>query len=317
MSKARPTTAEAGARAPARDGRALGVGATLGAFAMWGFAPVYFKSVGRAGALEILSHRVVWSVVLLLVAVAATRSSAEIRRALGGPRRWGLLLVTSLLISGNWLLYIWAVNAGHIVDSSLGYFINPLVNVGLGVLFLGERFTRAQGVAVGLACAGVASLVWSFGTLPWISLVLPLQFGLYGLLRKKADVDPLVGLLAETALLAPAAVACLAWLGAKGEAAFLAHGAGFSLLLAFAGVMTALPLLLFGYGAQRLRLSTVGLIQYVSPTCQLAAGVALYGEAFTRAHAVAFAFIWAGLLLYSADAALRAQPKPAAARGDP
>ncbi|HEY3449065.1 MAG TPA: EamA family transporter RarD [Myxococcales bacterium] len=306
-------TVEASASpSPARDARGRGVAATLGAFVMWGFAPIYFKSVGRAGALEILSHRVVWSVVLLLVAVALTRRRGEIRLALGGPRRWALLLVTSVLISGNWLLFIWAVNAGHIVDSSLGYFINPLVNVALGALFLGERFTKSQGVAIGLACAGVASFVWSFGKLPWLSLVLPLQFGIYGLLRKKADIDPLVGLLAETALLAPAAVAYLAWLGSRGEAAFLNHGPGFFALLAFAGVMTALPLLLFGYGAQRLRLSTVGLIQYVSPTCQLAAGVMLYGEAFTKAHAVAFALIWLGLLLYSGDAILRA-PAPSVA----
>lgn len=286
---------------------AVGVAATLAAFLMWGFAPVYFKSVGRAGALEILSHRVVWSVLLLAVAVLATRSRAQIREALGGPRRWGLLLVTSLLITGNWLLYIWAVNAGHIVDSSLGYFINPLVNVALGVAFLRERLTRAQGVAIALACAGVASLVVALGRLPWLALVLPVQFGLYGLLRKKADVDPLVGLLAETALVAPAALAWLGWLAVQGRCAFLEHGTGFALLLAFAGVMTAVPLLFFGHGTQRLRLSTVGLIQYVSPTCQLAAGVALYGEPFTRAHAVAFGLIWAGLVLYSVDAVRRSR----------
>lgn len=310
---ARPVPADA--QPPVPDLRARGVAATLGAFVTWGFAPIYFKSVARASALEILSHRVVWSVVLLCAVVAATRSRGRIREALGGPRRWGLLLVTALLISGNWLLYIWAVNAGHIVESSLGYFINPLVNVALGALFLGERFTRAQGVAIGLACAGVASFVWSFGQLPWLSIVLPLQFGVYGLLRKKADVDPLVGLLAETALLAPAALGTLGYLASKGEAACVSHGSGFFLLLSFAGVMTAMPLLLFGYGAQRLRLSTVGLIQYVSPTCQLAAGVLLYGEAFTRAHAVAFAFIWAGLVLYSGDAVLRTSP-PAPLRGE-
>ncbi|MGC4118150.1 MAG: EamA family transporter RarD [Myxococcales bacterium] len=312
MSPAQPKTVESAAKT-----RAQGVAATLGAFVMWGFAPIYFKSVGRAGALEILSHRVVWSVVLLLAVVAATRSRAEVREALGGPRRWVLLFITSLLISGNWLLYIWAVNAGHIVDSSLGYFINPLVNVALGALFLSERFTRAQGVAIGLACAGVASFVWSFGKLPWLSLVLPVQFGLYGLLRKKASIDPLVGLLAETALLLPLALGYLGWLAARGEAATLANGVGFFLLLAFAGVMTALPLLLFGHGAQRLRLSTVGLIQYVSPTCQLAAGVLLYGELFTKAHAVAFAFIWAGLLLYSVDAIRRANSVARAERPEP
>ncbi|MBI5544999.1 MAG: EamA family transporter RarD [Deltaproteobacteria bacterium] len=290
--------------APATDSRGgsvTGALSALAAFVMWGFAPVYFKSVGRARPLEVLSHRVVWSVALLAVAALLLRRPQQIRQALGGPRRWAVFLLTSLLISSNWLLYIWAVNAGHIVDSSLGYYINPLVNVLLGVIFLRERLSRPQITAVVLAFAGVASLIVGLGYLPWISLVLPLQFGLYGLVRKKANVDPLVGLLAETALLFPAALGFLLWLGARDESAFLAHGEGFALLLAFAGIMTALPLLLFLVGAQRLRLSTLGVIQYISPTCQLIAGVVLYREPFSTSHAVAFGLIWAGLALYTGD----------------
>lgn len=282
-----------------------GAATAFAAFLMWGFAPVYFKSVGRAGALEILAHRVVWSVVLLVLAAGLLRTPRQIREAIGGPRRWLVYLATSVLISGNWLLYIWAVNAGHIVDSSLGYYINPLVNVLLGVVFLHERLDKLQGLAIALACAGVASLVWKLGRLPWLALVLPVQFGLYGLIRKKAGFDPLVGLLMETLVLAPLALGYLLWLGASGGAAFRAHGLPFDLLLSFAGVMTAVPLLLFLVAAQRLRLSTLGVIQYVSPTCQLLAGVLLYGEAFSPAHAVAFGFIWCGLALYSADAFLR------------
>jgi chloramphenicol-sensitive protein RarD len=255
---------------------------------------------------------VVWSVVLLLPVALIARTPRQIREAVGGFKRLGVYLVTSLLISSNWLLYIWAVNADHIVDSSLGYYINPLVNVVLGIAFLGERLNRRQGLAIALACVGVGALVASLGQLPWLSLALPLQFGLYGLIRKKAGFDPLVGLLVETVLLAPAALGYLIWLGARGDSAFLNHGPGFAGLLAFAGIMTAVPLLLFLAGVKRLRLSTLGVIQYVSPTCQLLAGVLLYGEAFTHAHAVAFGFIWAGLALYSADAflSLRARPQP-------
>lgn len=297
----------------AESSRVLGTAAAFGAFLIWGFAPLYFKSVGRAGALEILAHRVVWSVLLLLLAVSLLRRRADLAAALAGRRRRATLLATSLLISGNWLLYIWAVNAGHVVDSSLGYFINPLMNVGLGVLFLRERMTRLQGLAIALAGLGVAGLVAGLGRLPWLALALPLQFALYGLLRKKAGFDPLIGLFVETALLAPAALGYLGWLLATGRAAFLAHGAGFAALLAFAGPMTTVPLLLFGFAAPRLRLSTLGLIQYVSPTCQLLAGVFLYGEEFGRAHAFAFGLIWAALALYSTDAVLARRRRPSVA----
>jgi chloramphenicol-sensitive protein RarD len=288
-----------------------GVALAFGAFLAWGFAPVYFKSVGVAGAFEIACHRVVWSVVLLLPVALLARTPRQIKESVGGPRRWGVYLVTSLLISSNWLLYIWAVNAGHIVESSLGYYINPLVNVLLGMAFLGERLRRVQGAAIGLALLGVATLVVHLGQLPWLSLVLPLQFGLYGLIRKRVGLDPLVGLLLETALLAPAALAFLGWRAATGQLVFAAHGWAFALLLVFAGVMTSVPLLLFLHGAARLSLTTLGVLQYVSPTCQLALGVLLYGEPFTAAHGVTFACIWAGLAVFSADAYRRRERRVA------
>jgi chloramphenicol-sensitive protein RarD len=281
-----------------------GVGLGLAAFLWWGLAPVYFKSVGAASAPEILCHRIVWSVLLLGAVALFVRRGKGLLPTRAGVRRLPVYLVSSLLISSNWLLYIGAVNAGHVVDSSLGYYINPLVNVLLGMAFLGERLNRRQGLAIAIAAVGVVALVLMIGRLPWLSLALPLQFGLYGLVRKKAGFDPLMGLLVETALLFPAAMAWLFYLGTRGELAFLAHGPRFAAWLAFAGVMTAVPLLLFLNSAQRLRLSTLGVIQYASPTCQLIAGVFLFGEEFTRAHAMAFAFIWAALALYSADAFL-------------
>lgn len=298
----------------------VGTCCAVGAFGMWGFAPVYFKLVGSAGPLEILAHRIVWSVVLLVAVILGSRRLARPPRpeTAGGPvgAAWGRKLaiygVTTLLISGNWLLYIWAVNAGHIVESSLGYYINPLVNVLLGVIFLQERLARMQLMAIGLALVGVAVLVVQLGRLPWLALVLPVQFGLYGLIRKKAGFDPLLGLLVETALLAPAALAYLGWRGACGQLAFLAHGPAFAAQLAFAGVMTALPLLLFLHGAKRLRLSTLGVVQFIAPTCQLAAGVLLYGEPFTPAHGLALAFIWSGLALYTMES-FRWAARPAAA----
>lgn len=283
-----------------REGK-VGVACALGGFLLWGALPVYFKAVAAASALEILCHRIVWSAVLLTIVVVSLRRSGEIREAIAGGRL-RVFLLTSVIMSSNWLLYIWAVNTGHIVDASLGYYINPLVNVVLGLVFLHERLSRLQGIAIALAVAGVASLVLRVGRLPWLALVLPFQFALYTFVRKKAKLDPLVGLLVETLLLAPVALGALAWLGARGQLAFGSRGIGFDGLLALAGVLTAVPLLLFLLGAAKLRLSTLGVLQYVSPTCQLLTGVLLYKETFSLAHAGAFAFIWAGLALYSADA---------------
>ncbi len=281
------------------ESRSRGLTFALGAYLAWGFFPVYFKAIRSVPPLEILAHRVIWSVALLAVLVYASGRGPTFRDALR-PGKRGPLALTAVLIAANWLLYIWAVNSGRILEASLGYFVNPLVNVLLGVAFLGESLTRRQLVAVGLAGAGVLSLVVRLGVLPWVPLGLALTFGLYGLLRKRAGIDALGGLLAETTLLAPVALAYLVWREASGAAAF-GHSFATSALLVAAGPVTALPLVWFAVGVRHLKLATMGLIQYFTPTCQFLLAVALYREPFGSAHALAFALIWASLALYSWD----------------
>ncbi|MGQ9369851.1 EamA family transporter RarD [Azospirillum sp. ST 5-10] len=281
---------------------AVGLAAVAGAFLIWGLlAPVYFKLVSDVGAVEIVAHRVVWTVVLMSAVVLTLKTPTEIARAVGTWRRLGIFVVTTALVTANWTIFIYAIIAGKLVQASLGYYINPLVNVVLGVAFLGERLSRRQLAAVLIAAGGVLSLVVSYGAMPWIALSLALTFGFYALVRKKAAIDPLVGLLVETALLVPFAAAYLLWLG--GDGAFATRGdPGHDLLLALSGPVTAVPLILFMVGAARLKLATVGLMQYIAPTGQLMLGVLVYGERFTAAHAVAFGCIWVALALYSGDA---------------
>ncbi|MFS2009531.1 EamA family transporter RarD [Azospirillum sp. CT11-132] len=274
--------------------------AALASYLIWGLVnPVFFKSLGDVGAVEIVAHRVVWTVVLVGIGVLSTRGPAAVVAAVGSWRRLGILVVTTLLVTVNWTVFIWAVVNSRLVEASLGYFINPLVNVLLGVLFLHERLSRGRMLAVAIAAAGVGSLVVSYGTVPWVALSLALSFGFYALVRKKAAIDPVIGLLVETALLLPAALGYLLWLG--GDGAF-GHGWGESTLLVLAGPMTAVPLVLFMFGATRLTMTTLGLLQYVGPTGQLLLGVLVYGEAFTRNHAITFACIWVALAVFTADA---------------
>lgn len=307
-----PTTPQAGGHSPAT----LGFASALGAFVIWGLvAPVYFKQLGNVGAVEVVAHRVLWTVVLVGAWLLPTRGLAGILRGVGSWRRLGIFLVTTALIGGNWTIFIWAINNGRLVESSLGYYINPMINVLLGMAFLNERLSRRQGVAVLIAAAGVLSLVLSYGSVPWVALSLATSFGVYALVRKKAAIDPVVGLMVETALLVPPAVGYLLWLNANGTGNFGVHGITTDLLIVMAGPMTAIPLVLFMIGAARLKLSTIGLLQYVGPTGQLLLGVLVYGESFSSSHAVAFACIWAALALYSADALVtrRAEARAAAA----
>jgi chloramphenicol-sensitive protein RarD len=274
--------------------------AALASYLIWGLVnPVFFKSLGDVGAVEIVAHRVVWTVVLVGIGVLSSRGPAAVVAAVGSWRRLGILVVTTLLVTVNWTVFIWAVVNSRLVEASLGYFINPLVNVLLGVLVLHERLSRGRMLAVAIAAAGVGSLVVSYGTVPWVALSLALSFGFYALVRKKAAIDPVIGLLVETALLLPAALGYLLWLG--GDGAF-GHGWGESTLLVLAGPMTAVPLVLFMFGATRLTMTTLGLLQYVGPTGQLLLGVLVYGEAFTRNHAITFACIWVALAVFTADA---------------
>ena len=300
-----PAPSSSGSSPTARkpiDPTVSGVFYALGAFLMWGVLPLLFRALQPATPLEILSHRVVWSLLLMIAIVLVMRNPHAVPRAVSSRRQLGIYLVTTGLITTNWLIFIWAVNSGHIVQTSLGYYINPVVNVILGVLFLGERLNRNQWISISLAILGVTSLVVNLGTLPWVSLTLAVTFGFYALIRKKEGIDPLIGLLIETALLTPFALSYLLWIGVAGTGLFTLAAPGMATLLVIAGVVTAIPLIFFNFGAQRLKLSTIGLMQYLSPTMQLGIGVLVFGEAFTGVHALAFGLIWTALAIYSADA---------------
>ena len=283
----------------ARKGVAFG----LGAYLWWGFLPVYFKLLGGVLPTEIVAQRILWSVALLALLITGARRWPHLRAALANPQALKILSVSALLIAVNWLVYIWAIGAGHVLETSLGYFLNPLVNVLMGVLLLKERLTRGQTVAVMLAALGVSVLAVGAASGLWISLVLAISFATYGLLRKIAPVDSLEGLAVETLLLAPAAAVYLWWLG---PAAAFGDSAHVSALLAFGGVVTATPLLFFAAAARRLRYSTMGLLQYIAPTIQFLLAVLVYGEHLTSAHIICFALIWTGLAIYAADGLRRA-----------
>jgi chloramphenicol-sensitive protein RarD len=287
-----------------------GVLYALSAYLIWGAMPIYLKSLQAVSAFEILAHRVIWSVVFVFTLLALLRRWQWVPQLLRTPRQIGLLGLSALLVSINWVIYIWAVNAGHIIDASLGYFINPLINVLIGALLLHERLRRPQWIAVALAALGVAWLTWQAGHPPWIALALAFSFGFYGLLRKTSPLGALEGLTLETLLLFPLALAYLGWLAAQQQNVFLAASPGIQLLLVLAGPLTAVPLLLFGAGARRIPLSLLGLLQYVSPTLQLLLGVWLYNEPFAGPKVAGYVLIWIGLVLYSAESALRLQRAP-------
>ena len=294
-------------RASATDGqdrRALtGIAYAVGAFGMWGIiAPVHFKLLGAVPPTEVLAQRIVWATLFVLGLIAARQGFRELRQALAPARRLGLLCLSAALVAVNWLVYIWAVSAGHLVEASLGYFINPLVNVALGVIFLGERLRPSQIAACTLAALGVAILTWSAGTVPWIALALAFSFGFYGLIRKTVAFDPLIGFSVECFVLVPLASIYLAVLAMSGGTTFADADWTIDLLLVLTGVTTSAPLIWFAAAAQRLKLSTLGLMQYIAPSCILLLGVLVYGEPFRTTQAIAFAAIWTALALYSAEA---------------
>jgi chloramphenicol-sensitive protein RarD len=272
--------------------------------------PVYIKAVRAAPVLEVLSHRIVWALVLLLALSWRQRQLGALRSALRPGRTLAILAASTAAIALNWLVYIWAVVNGRMLESSLGYYVNPLVNVLLGVVVLGERLERPVRVAVGIAAVGVLWLTVRAGQVPWIALALATSFGLYGLLRKLAPVGPLIGLAVETGLLLPLAGGYLAWAVASGRSAFLAGHPTLDLLLLLAGPVTAVPLLCFAGAARRLPLSTLGFLQYLSPTLQFLLAVLVYGEPFDRSRAVAFGFIWTALAVFAVHSARRHTPEP-------
>lgn len=275
-----------------------GLAAALGAYVLWGAFPAFWPLLAPAGSVEILAHRIAWTLVGMLVVLTAVRGWSQLRGQ--SLRTWLTITVASLLITVNWGVYIWGVTHGRVVESALGYYVNPLVSVVLAVLVLGERLRRTQWVAVGIATVAVAVLWAGTGALPWVALVLAGSFGFYGLLKKRVPLAPVAGLTAEGFLLGPVAIGYLVWLQAVGVGTF-GHGTGHTVLLVLAGPVTALPLLLFAFGAKRLPLATLGLLQYVNPTMQFAWGVLVDHEPMPPARWVGFVLVWVALLVFAVD----------------
>jgi chloramphenicol-sensitive protein RarD len=278
-----------------------GLAAAVGAFVIWGLFPLYLKPMAEVPALQIMAHRIVWCCLLVFAWLAARGELGAVRAALADPGTRVRLMASATLISINWLLYVWAVNNDHIVEASLGYFINPLLNVALGVLVLGERLNRPQWLAVGLAALGVVYLTVTSARPPWIALTLAASFGTYGLIRKVVRVEAVPGLGTETLLLAPFALSFLVWAELHGSGAFGHTSAGIDALLVGSGLVTALPLALFAYGARLIPLSTVGLVQYIGPTLQFLIGVLVFHEPFPLTRAIGFGCIWVALAIYATD----------------
>ena len=271
------------------------------AFLIWAAFPLYFKAVRDIPATQVLAHRIVWSLLFVALLLMLWRKRDSVFRVFRNPALMGWLTLSALLVSANWLIFIWAIANDHVLESSLGYFINPLINVVLGVLILRERLRRLQWFAILLATIGVGNLIWQFGEPPWIALSLATSFGLYGLIRKRTAVNALTGLFVETLLLAPLALVYLVQLDISGSGYFGTLGWANDLLLAVVGVLTATPLILFAAAAKRLRLSTLGQLQYTVPTGHFLLAVFVFGEPFTRTHAVTFLCIWVALAIYAFD----------------
>ncbi|KJY20022.1 MULTISPECIES: EamA family transporter RarD [Streptomyces] len=274
----------------------------FGAYGMWGLVPLFWPLLMPAGAVEILAHRMTWSLAVVGLALLAVRRWGWIQELMRQPRKLGLTALAASVISVNWGLYIWSVNNGHVVESSLGYFINPLVSIAMGVLVLGERLRRAQWVAVGISFVAVLVLAIGYGRPPWISLVLACSFATYGLIKKKLNMGGLESLAAETAMLFLPALGYLLWLGAQGRSTFASQGVGHALLLAATGLVTAVPLVFFGAAAIRVPLSTLGLLQYMAPVFQFGLGVLYFHEAMPPERWAGFSLVWAALALLTWDA---------------
>lgn len=278
-----------------------GVLLAISAYTMWGIAPIYFKSLSGVPALEILSHRIVWSFFLLAALLHFGRHWGSVVSIFSDKRKLIYLTTSAILIGVNWLIFIWAVNANHMLDASLGYYINPLINVLLGMLFLGERLRKMQWFAVALAAVGVLIQLIAFGSVPLVAIALACTFGFYGLLRKKVSVGAQTGLFVETLVLAPAALIYLVWIADSATSDFTSNPLSLNLLLFSAGIITTLPLLCFTSAATRLKLSTLGFFQYIGPSLMFLLAVAVYGETFAMDKAFTFIFIWGALAVFSFD----------------
>ncbi len=291
---------------------ARGLAAALGAFAIWGLFPIYLKGLAHISAMQITAHRIAWSCVFVLAWMALRGELGALRAAIARDGVFARLAASALLISINWLAFAWAVNNDHVLDVSLGYYVGPLLNVLLGIVVLKERLNGAQWTAVAVASAGVLYLIVVGGHVPWTAFTVGASFGVYGLIRKTVRIDALPGLAVETILLAPFAVGYLIWCHAHGVGALGNSSIGVDALLVGSGVVTAVPLFLFAFGARQIPYSTMGVIQFVGPSLQLACGLIVFGEAFDSARAVGFVLIWIALLIYSGHGLWQARArKPA------
>jgi chloramphenicol-sensitive protein RarD len=275
--------------------------AALTSFSVLGTYPLYFKMFSHISAFEVLAHRILWTVVLLGLFILLSRRVQHVRAVLANRKLLVTLLLSSLLVSLNWLVFIWAVTHDMVLESSLGYFINPLFSVALGMIFLKEKLRFWQWIAVGLSVVGVANLIGQLGTVPWIALSVAFLFGFYGLIRKVAVVDAFSGLFIETTLILPPILAYLIYIGVQGTGSFGSSDLTFDVLLILLGAMTAIPLILFATAARRLRLSTLGFFQYIAPSAHFMFAVFLYNEPFTFAHQITFGMIWTALAIYTLD----------------
>ena len=269
----------------------------LGAYLAWGFFPIYWKWLDNVPAIQLFGHRILWSFILLAVILFISRRWSDFRAKLS-PKIVRIYLAAALLLAVNWLTYVWAINAGFIIETSLGYFINPLLSVLLGVLFFRERLRPLQWIPILLAAAGVIYLTVSYGSLPWIALTLAVTWGFYGLVKKAAPLGSLYGVTLETAILFLPALTFLVFADLTGAGQFLHAGIGTDLLLAGAGLVTTIPLLMFAKAARRIPLSTIGILQYISPTIQFIIGFAVYHEPFTLARLIGFGIVWLALILF-------------------
>ena len=279
----------------------LGFPAALGCYLIWGSLPLYIRAMNHVGAFELLAHRIIWSVPTAVILIALAANWRDVKAAFTGSNlKW--LALSSVLIGANWAIYIWAVNAGRAMEASLGYYINPLVNVLFGMLIFSEKLRAAQWVAVVIATVGVAVMAFAFGHVPWVALALCSTFACYGVIRKQVVIDSRAGFLVEVLLLVPLAAAWLVWFATtQVPGRWMGEGGWDVALLIAAGPITAVPLILFALAAKRLKLSTIGMMQYIGPTLQFLIAVFVFKEAFSLTHGIAFGFIWTALVIFTAD----------------
>ena len=282
------------------DDARRGVVAALLAYSMWGFLPILFRLLDGVGSVLIVAERTVWSMVLLALIIAFTGGFGEIRALLSDRRRMRVVALSALLLGGNWLLYVYAVESGQVLEASFGYFINPLVNIAIGMIFLGERQNMLQTISIGIAVVAILIQALALGSIPYIALGLAFTFGFYGLIRKTAQAGPTTGLFAETLVVSPIALGYIGYSIATAGIGVHADPATMALLI-FTGPMTAIPLLLFAYGVRRLRMTTIGMFQYISPTLQFLVAILLFGEELNGTRLLSFALIWLSLVVFSWD----------------